>query len=50
VQFGTVDLTLDGTAVEEAIDLVDDGKHHRVTASLRSSPSSVPGKQEKARL
>jgi cyclic beta-1,2-glucan synthetase len=50
VQQGTVDLTLDGTAVEEAIDLVDDGKHHRVTASLRSSPSSVPGKQEKARL
>jgi cyclic beta-1,2-glucan synthetase len=49
-QSGAVDLTVDGRSVEKAIALVDDGKHHRVTASLRSSPSSVPEKQEKARL
>jgi hypothetical protein len=45
-----VQLTVDGRAVEEAIDLVDDGQHHRVTASLRPSASSAPSKQEKARL
>jgi hypothetical protein len=50
VQSGSVELTVDGRRVEEAIDLVDDGQHHQVTASLRSSPSSAPSKQEKARL
>ncbi|HEY3134078.1 MAG TPA: glucoamylase family protein [Gemmatimonadaceae bacterium] len=51
VQCGVVDLTVDGRAVEGAVDLVDDGKVHRVTASLRPapSPSSAPEKQEKAR-
>jgi len=50
VQRGEVELTVDGRVVEDAIDLVDDGKHHRVTASLRSSLASAPEKQEKARL
>jgi cellobiose phosphorylase len=50
LQGGAVALTVDGKPVDEAIDLVDDGKHHRVTASLRSSPASAPEKQEKARL
>jgi cyclic beta-1,2-glucan synthetase len=50
VQCGLVELTVDGHRVEEAISLVDDGKHHRVTASLRSSASSAPSKPEKARL
>jgi cyclic beta-1,2-glucan synthetase len=47
---GTVQLTVDGRSVDKAIDLVDDGKQHHVTASLRSSPSSAHEKQEKARL
>ena len=38
---GGVDLTVDGNAVDEAIHLVDDGKRHRATASLRSSSSPV---------
>jgi len=50
LQRGTAELMLDGRSVEKGINLIDDGKHHRVTASLRSSPSSVPEKQEKARL
>ena len=50
VQCGAVDLTLDGRTVEEAIDLLDDGKVHRVTAAIRSAPSAVAEKQEKARL
>jgi cyclic beta-1,2-glucan synthetase len=49
LQRGTAELTVDGKSVERAINLVDDGKHHRVTVSLRSTPSSVPEKQEKAR-
>jgi hypothetical protein len=45
-------LTVDGRRVEKAINLIDDGKHHRVTALLRPSPSpaAVHEKQEKARL
>jgi cyclic beta-1,2-glucan synthetase len=51
VQSGEVELLVDGRMVERAIDLVDDGKVHRVTASLRApSPSVAPEKQEKARL
>ncbi|PYO77470.1 MAG: hypothetical protein DMD63_10990 [Gemmatimonadetes bacterium] len=50
MQCGNVELTVDGRAVEEAVDLIDDGKHHRVTASLRSSPSAAPERAEKARL
>jgi cyclic beta-1,2-glucan synthetase len=50
LQRGTPELTVDGKSVERAINLVDDGKHHRVTVSLRATPSSVPEKQEKARL
>jgi len=50
LQSGPVQLTVDGRGVEEAIDLVDDGQHHRVTALLRPSASSAPSKQEKARL
>ncbi|GAC1455605.1 MAG: hypothetical protein PVSMB1_05140 [Gemmatimonadaceae bacterium] len=50
LQRGTTELMLDGRSVEKAINLTDDGKHHRVTASLRSSPASIPEKQEKARL
>jgi len=53
LQGGRVELTVDGQAVEEAISLVDDGKIHRVTASLRpapASPSAVAEKAEKARL
>jgi cyclic beta-1,2-glucan glucanotransferase len=50
LQSGNVDLTVDGRSIEKAIDLVDDGKRHRVTASLRSSPSVVQERQEKARL
>jgi cellobiose phosphorylase len=49
LQCGAVELTVDGNAAEEAIRLVDDGKRHRVTASLRSS-ASVRSQQEKARL
>ena len=50
VQHGSVELTVDGASVEEAIDLLDDGKVHRVTAAIRSAPSAVSEKQEKARL
>jgi cyclic beta-1,2-glucan synthetase len=50
LQRGTPELTVDGISVERAINLVDDGKHHRVIVSLRATPSSVPEKQEKARL
>jgi len=50
LQGGVAELTVDGKSVEKAIDLIDDGKHHRVNVSLRSSPVSVPEKQEKARL
>ncbi|HXI97479.1 MAG TPA: protein ndvB, partial [Gemmatimonadaceae bacterium] len=49
LQRGTAELTVDGNAVERAINLIDDGKHHHVTVSLRATPSSVPEKQEKAR-
>jgi cellobiose phosphorylase len=47
---GSVELTVDGNAVDKAIRLVDDGKHHRVTASLRFSSSPVESQQAKARL
>ena len=50
VQCGNVELTVDGRTVQDAIDLIDDGRHHRVTASLRSSPSAAPERPEKARL
>jgi cyclic beta-1,2-glucan synthetase len=50
LQRGPVELTVDGIAVEKAIHLVDDGKRHRATASLRSSAASVPSQQAKARL
>jgi cyclic beta-1,2-glucan synthetase len=50
LQRGAVELTVDGKQAENGIRLVDDGKRHRVTASLRSSPSSVQSQQEKARL
>jgi cyclic beta-1,2-glucan synthetase len=49
LQSGPVQLTIDGRTAEDAIDLVDDGQHHRVIALLRPSPSSAPSKQEKAR-
>jgi cellobiose phosphorylase len=47
---GSVELTVDGNAVDKAIRLVDDGKHHRATASLRFSSSPVESQQAKARL
>jgi cyclic beta-1,2-glucan synthetase len=51
LESGTVELTVDGNAGQKAIRLVDDGKHHRVTASLRSpASSSAQSQQEKARL
>jgi cyclic beta-1,2-glucan glucanotransferase len=50
LQHGVVELNVDGHGVVPAIDLVDDGKRHLVTASLRASPSLVQEKQEKARL
>jgi cyclic beta-1,2-glucan synthetase len=50
LQRGALDLTVDGKTVEKAIHLVDDGKRHRATATLRSSPSSVSSPQVKARL
>jgi len=52
LQRGTAELTVDGRSVEKAINLIDDGKHHRVTVSLRPSlsPAPVQEKQEKARL
>jgi cyclic beta-1,2-glucan synthetase len=49
LEHGTVELTVDGSTTEKAIQLRDDGKRHRVTASLRS-PSSVQAQQAKARL
>ena len=49
LQRGTPELTVDGKSVERAINLIDDGKHHRVTVSLRPISSSIPEKQEKAR-
>ncbi|HST06946.1 MAG TPA: protein ndvB, partial [Gemmatimonadaceae bacterium] len=50
LQSGAIQLTIDGQTAGEAIDLVDDGKHHRVTASLGPSASSAPEKPEKVRL
>jgi cyclic beta-1,2-glucan synthetase len=50
LECGAMQLTVDGNAVEKGIHLVDDGKHHRATASLCSSPASVAHQQEKARL
>jgi cyclic beta-1,2-glucan synthetase len=50
LQSGAAELKVDGKSVEKAINLIDDGKHHRVSVSLRSSPASVPERQEKARL
>ena len=50
LQRGKVELTIDGRSADGAIELADDGSRHRVTASLRSSPSFAPEKQEKARL
>ena len=47
---GAVELTVDGIAADKGIRIVDDGKHHRVTASLRSSPSSAQERQVKVRL
>jgi cyclic beta-1,2-glucan synthetase len=49
LQRGTVELSVDGNGSEKGIPLRDDGKRHRVTASLRS-PSSVQTPQAKARL
>jgi cyclic beta-1,2-glucan synthetase len=49
LQKGDIDLTVDGSSIEKAIQLVDDGKRHRVTALLRSSSSVVQERQEKAR-
>jgi cyclic beta-1,2-glucan synthetase len=49
LQRGNVELTVDGNGSEKGIPLRDDGKRHRVTASLRS-PSSVQTQQAKARL
>jgi cyclic beta-1,2-glucan synthetase len=46
---GTVELSVDGNGTERSLRLVDDGKHHRVTASLRST-SSAESQQAKARL
>ena len=50
LQRGAVELTVDGHSADGAIDLVDDGKEHVVTAVLRPTPSSVPDRPEKARL
>jgi cellobiose phosphorylase len=60
IQCGLVELTVDGQSVEKGIPLLDDGKTHNVTASLRPSstsstssalpPSSAPSQPEKARL
>jgi cyclic beta-1,2-glucan synthetase len=49
LQNGAVELSVDGNGTEKAIHLRDDGKRHRVTATLRSS-SSVQSQQAKARL
>src|SRR5688500_14729545 len=45
LESGSVGLTVDGNAVEKAIPLADDGAHHRVSASLRSSPSPPSSSQ-----
>jgi cyclic beta-1,2-glucan synthetase len=50
VERGLVELSVDGQSRDGAIDLVDDGKEHVVSVLLRSSPSSVQEKPEKARL
>jgi len=57
VQRGLTELAVDGHPVEKAVPLVDDGRTHNVTASMRASsvssslpPSSAPSQQEKARL
>jgi cyclic beta-1,2-glucan synthetase len=58
VQFGSVDLTVDGQSVDDAIPLMDDGRTHDVRVLLRTSstssplppPSSAPSSPEKARL
>jgi cyclic beta-1,2-glucan synthetase len=50
LESGAVELTVDGNTGQKGIRLVDDGKHHRITASLRSPASSAPSQQEKARL
>jgi cyclic beta-1,2-glucan synthetase len=50
LESGPVELTVDGNAGQKAIRLVDDGKHHRVTASLRSAASSAQSQPAKARL
>jgi cyclic beta-1,2-glucan synthetase len=47
---GSVELTVDGNGVDKAIHLVDDGKRHHATASLRSSSFPVESQQAKARL
>ncbi|HMG96971.1 MAG TPA: protein ndvB, partial [Gemmatimonadaceae bacterium] len=49
LQNGAVELSVDGNGTEKGIHLRDDGKRHRVTATLRSS-SSVQSQQAKARL
>jgi cyclic beta-1,2-glucan synthetase len=49
-QRGAVELTVDGRSADGAIDLVDDGKEHTVTALLRASAASVPDRPERARL
>jgi cyclic beta-1,2-glucan synthetase len=51
VSCGAVELTIDGTSGHASIQLADDGKHHEVIASLRSSPSSLAAsRQETVRL
>ncbi|HEX6628408.1 MAG TPA: hypothetical protein VF105_10650, partial [Gemmatimonadaceae bacterium] len=50
LQRGAAEVSVDGRSADGAINLIDDGKEHRVTVSLRPAPSSVPDRQEKARL
>jgi cyclic beta-1,2-glucan synthetase len=50
LQSGAVELTVDGNTGEKAVRLVDDGKHHRVTAALRSSAPLAQSQPAKARL
>jgi cellobiose phosphorylase len=50
IQCGSIELMVDGRAVDGSVDLVDDGRVHRVIASMRpASAPSAPEKQEKAR-
>jgi cyclic beta-1,2-glucan synthetase len=57
-QCGSVELTVDGRSVDDAIPLLDDGKTHDVRVLLRASStssalppaSSTPASPEKARL